>query len=71
MTEIANSPFRTGAGPTSVAVDPSGKFAYVTSSLANRVYGHNVDGTTGALSPMAAPSPFTAGQFAISVFFTN
>ena len=70
MTENTGSPFRTGTGPTSVAVDQSGKFAYVTSMLSNNVYGYNIDGTTGALTPMAAPSPFAAGQFAISAFFT-
>ena len=68
MAEVTGSPFRTGSGPTSVAVDPSGKFAYVTSMLSNNVWGYNVDGTTGSLTVSGAPVP--AGQFAISVFFT-
>ena len=68
MTADAGSPFRTGSGPTSVAVDPSGKFAYVTSMNSNRVWGYNIDGTTGALTQSG--SPYTAGQLAISVFFT-
>ena len=32
LTAIADSPFPAGAGPASVAVDPSGKFAYVTNA---------------------------------------
>src|SRR3989442_971939 len=68
MTEITSSPYRTGTGPTSVAVDPSGKFAYVTSMISNNVWGYNIDGTTGACNVSGAPVP--AGQFAISVFFT-
>src|SRR5437870_6246022 len=68
MTEVATSPYRTGSGPTSVAVDPSGKFAYVTSMLSNNVWGYNINGSNGALTVSGAPVP--AGQFAISVFFT-
>ena len=68
MTEITGSPFRTGSGPTSVAVDPSGKFAYATSMLSNDVWGYNINGSTGALTQSG--TPYTAGQFAISVFFT-
>src|SRR3989441_171779 len=68
MTELTTSPYRTGTGPTSVAIDPSGKFCYVTSMISNNVWGYNVDGTTGSLTVSGAPVP--AGQFAISVFFT-
>src|SRR3989442_7495343 len=68
MAEVTGSPFRTGSGPTSVAVDPSGKFAYVTSMLSNNVWGYNINGSNGALTVSGAPVP--AGQFAISVFFT-
>ena len=68
MAEVTGSPWRTGSGPTSVAVDPSGKFAYVTSMLSNDVWGYNINGSTGAVTQSGAP--YTAGQFAISVFFT-
>ena len=68
MAEVTGSPWRTGSGPTSVAVDPSGKFAYVTSMLSNDVWGYNINGSNGALTVSGAPVP--AGQFAISVFFT-
>ena len=39
-----------GAGPDSVAVDPAGKFAYVTNSLSNDVSMYTIDATTGALA---------------------
>ena len=67
MAAVAGSPWRTGSGPTSVAVDPSGKFAYVTGMISNNVWGYNINGSTGALTQSGTPYP--AGQFAISVFF--
>jgi 6-phosphogluconolactonase len=39
-----------GAGPDSVAVDPSGKFAYVTNFSSKDVSMYTVDATTGALA---------------------
>ncbi len=40
----------TGMGPSFVAVDPTGKFAYVTNFLSNDVSMYTIDGTTGALT---------------------
>jgi YVTN family beta-propeller protein len=39
-----------GTGPGSVAVDPAGKFAYVTNSGSNDVSMYTIDATTGALT---------------------
>ena len=39
-----------GAGPVSMTVDPTGKFAYVTNSASNDVSMYAVNGTTGALA---------------------
>lgn len=39
-----------GTGPNSVAVDPAGKFAYVTNSASNDVSMYSIDATTGALA---------------------
>jgi 6-phosphogluconolactonase len=39
-----------GTGPVSVAVDPSGKFAYVANSGSNDVSMYTVNGTTGSLT---------------------
>jgi 6-phosphogluconolactonase (cycloisomerase 2 family) len=61
LTAVAGSPFDTGAGnagagPTMVAVLPSGKFLYVTDGNNNKVIGMTI--TNGALS---APVPNPAG----------
>jgi DNA-binding beta-propeller fold protein YncE len=62
--------------PLSVAVDPSGKFAYVTTYGSNAVYMFTIDATTGALTSVgtiaAGTDPIcvavdTAGKFAYVV----
>ena len=62
-----------GAGPDSVAVDPAGKFAYVTNFESNDVSMYTIDATTGALASIgtiaAGTSPDSvavdpAGKFA-------
>ncbi len=68
MTPVTGSPFRAGSGPTSVAVEPLGHFAYVTNALANDIFEYDINGTNGALTVSGAP--FSAGGFAIFVFFT-
>jgi YVTN family beta-propeller protein len=40
----------TGTVPVSVAVDPAGKFAYVTNSASNDVSIYSIDAATGALT---------------------
>ena len=61
LRPIPASPFSTGLLPTSAAVDPSGRFAYVTSSHDDDVSGYTIDATTGALTPTTG-SPFAAGR---------
>ena len=46
LTEITGSPFATGASPTSVAIDPSTSFLYVTNGSANTVSAYSI--TTGS-----------------------
>jgi YVTN family beta-propeller protein len=62
-----------GTGPASVAVDPAGKFAYVTNFESNDVSMYTIDPTTGALASTgtiaAGPGPISvavdpAGKFA-------
>jgi 6-phosphogluconolactonase (cycloisomerase 2 family) len=72
LTPIAASsgnPFPAGSAPVSVAVDPSGKFAYVANFGSNNVSGYTIDPSTGALTPIAASSgnPFPAGSGPFSV----
>jgi DNA-binding beta-propeller fold protein YncE len=48
LTSIGSIP--AGADPTSVAVDPTGKFVYVTNSGSNNVSIYTINTTTGALT---------------------
>ena len=49
-----------------MAVDPTGKFAYVANSGFDNVSGYTINATTGALTAIAG-SPFPAGSFPRSV----
>jgi 6-phosphogluconolactonase len=66
LTAIPGSPFPAGRLLFSVAVDPSGKFAYVANAFFSNVSGYTIDQSTGALTPIAG-SPFAAGSFPVSV----
>jgi len=59
LTPISGSPF-SGSTPRSVAVDPSGRFAYAVNTSSNDVSGYLIDATTGALTPISRFS-FVAG----------
>jgi 6-phosphogluconolactonase (cycloisomerase 2 family) len=66
LTSVGTIP-ASGPGPGSVAVDPSGRFAYVTSNqTSNNLSIFNIDATTGVLSPSAT---MTAGLIPDSVAF--
>jgi hypothetical protein len=63
LTAIAGSPFDAASEPSSVAVDPSGKFAYVANEVSGstgNVLGYMINPSTGALTAIAG-SPFAAG----------
>ena len=49
-----------------MAVDPSGKFAYVANNNSNSVSAYTINSTTGALSPVSG-SPFPTGSAPIAV----
>jgi 6-phosphogluconolactonase len=69
LTPISGSPFAVRFGASSVAVDPTGKFAYVTSiddNVSGYVSGYAIDPNTGALTAISG-SPFAAGVAPISV----
>jgi DNA-binding beta-propeller fold protein YncE len=68
LTPISGSPFATAPEPISVAVDASGKFAYVANynSAPSTVSGLAINPMTGALTTIAG-SPFTAGFAPVSV----
>ncbi len=73
LTPDAGSPFPAGSGPASVTVDATGQFAYVAncgngcgSPGPGDVSAYAINGTTGALTPVAG-SPFPAGVQSRSV----
>jgi 6-phosphogluconolactonase (cycloisomerase 2 family) len=72
LTAIAGSPFQAGLNPFSVAVDPSGSFAYVANLGSGNVSGYAIDPSTGALTAIAT-SPFSVfpGLRPISVAITR
>jgi YVTN family beta-propeller protein len=69
-----------GTGPDFVAIDPAGKFAYVTNFGSNNVSMYTIDATTGALASTgtiaAGTGPFSvavdpAGKFAYVTNFNS
>jgi 6-phosphogluconolactonase len=60
LTPIIGSPFSAGKELTSVTVDPSGKFVYVTNLGDNNISGYTIDSATGALTAIVG-SPFASG----------
>ncbi len=61
LTQIAGSPYATGAGPSYISFDPTGRYAYVSNSNAGTVSVFAVDENTGALAPIPG-SPFAGGR---------
>jgi 6-phosphogluconolactonase (cycloisomerase 2 family) len=62
LTRVANSPFAvdySSSGPNGIVVDPTGKYAYVTSDAGVTAFSINM--TTGALARVPG-SPFAAGR---------
>jgi YVTN family beta-propeller protein len=64
LTSIGTIP--AGTGPASLAVDPSGKFAYVADFGSNDVSMYTIDGTTGALTSIGTiPAGTGPGSLAV------
>jgi 6-phosphogluconolactonase (cycloisomerase 2 family) len=72
LTAISGSPFLSGGSgsrPFSIAVGPTGKFAYVANNSPGNVSAYTINPTTGALTPISG-SPFPAGgagSFSVAV----
>ncbi len=57
--------FQVGSTPAGIAVDPTGRFIYVTDSATNQLYAFTVSSSN---MPMAITSgPFTTGQFPLGI----
>jgi 6-phosphogluconolactonase len=59
--------FSAGVSPSAIAIDPTGKYVYVTDKAQNQVYGYGIsNNTSGALTGLVS-SPFASGQFPMSI----
>ncbi|WP_158789632.1 beta-propeller fold lactonase family protein [Granulicella sp. L46] len=59
--------FGAGVSPSAIAIDPTGKYVYVTDKAQNQVYGYGISNTTsGALTGLVT-SPFATGQFPVAI----
>jgi 6-phosphogluconolactonase len=59
LNPIPGSPYPAGIEPVSIAVDPTGKFAYAANKFSHNVSGYHID-ENGGLTPISG-SPFPAG----------
>ena len=60
LAPVLGSPFVAGDGGSAVGIDSSGRFWYVSNSLAESVSAFRIDADSGTLSPLPG-SPFSAG----------
>ena len=66
LQTISGSPFAAGSAPSSITVDPLGRFLYVANTNSNNISAYTIASGTGVLAPMTA-SPFAAGSGPVSV----
>jgi 6-phosphogluconolactonase (cycloisomerase 2 family) len=65
LTPISGSPFAAGQWPYSLAVDPTGHFAYVANAGSGNVYSYSINSQSGALTQVG--KPVAAGTRPLSV----
>jgi 6-phosphogluconolactonase len=65
LTPVIGSPFTTGQFPYSLAIDPTGHFAYAANAGSNNVYSYTIDSQSGALTQVGLP--IAAGTRPLSV----
>jgi len=71
LTEVAGSPFPTGANPTGVAVAPNSNFVYVTNDVNGTVSGYTFDANSGAITGTVPGSPYTVGATPSALAFAT
>ncbi len=60
------SPYAAGKAPVALAVDPTGRYAYVANTGSNDISAYRIHHQTGALSALPG-SPFKAGQHPLAL----
>jgi 6-phosphogluconolactonase (cycloisomerase 2 family) len=68
LSEVLSSPFQTGMGPSSVALDPTGSYLYVSNRTDNTISGFSVSSTSGVLTALSG-SPFATGKYPSALTF--
>jgi 6-phosphogluconolactonase len=69
LTQVKGSPFRGGYKPTAMAIDPTGRFAYIADNgfgSSGNVSAFAINASSGALTPVPG-SPFLAGRHPFGV----
>jgi 6-phosphogluconolactonase len=66
LTKMPNSPFLATTVPDWIAIDPSGRFLYVSCSISNVIEAFTIDADTGTLSAIQG-SPFAAPGYPLFV----
>jgi 6-phosphogluconolactonase (cycloisomerase 2 family) len=66
LTKMPSSPFLATTVPDSIAIDPSGRFLYVSCSISNVIAAFGIDPDTGTLSAIQG-SPFPAPGYPLFV----
>jgi 6-phosphogluconolactonase len=64
ITGPVSNGFAAGTTPAAVAVDPTGRFIYVTDEATNQLYGYSL--TNGLVTALTS-GPFTTGQFPLGL----
>jgi DNA-binding beta-propeller fold protein YncE len=70
LTAVSGSPYTTGSGPNSVAVDPLDKFVHVANSSSGTVSAFTITESTGALSAVSG-SPYAAGSLPSAIAISD
>src|SRR5258708_22719089 len=61
LSLVSGSPFGAGAGALSIAIDPTGAFAYVANAKAATISEYSIDTSTGGLTTVPG-SPLATGS---------
>jgi 6-phosphogluconolactonase len=58
---------KAGVTPSAIAVDPTGRFVYVTDQTSNEVFGYQIGTATGGNLTAIVSSPFATGLFPVAI----
>ena len=59
--------YHAGVTPSAIAVDPTGRFVYVTDKTSNQILGYSIDTTSSGNLTALLSSPFGTGLFPVSL----